>query len=37
MGEGLPAGTVGLPPVVDPGERVLREGLIVAPGRQDPL
>ena len=31
--DGLPAGIVGLPPVVDPGERVLREGLIVAPAR----
>ena len=30
----LPAGTVGLPPVVDPAERVLREGFIVAPARQ---
>lgn len=30
-GDGLPAGTVGLPPVVDPAERVLREGYIVAP------
>ncbi|HEX3554376.1 MAG TPA: DUF429 domain-containing protein [Thermoanaerobaculia bacterium] len=30
----LPAGTVGLPPVVDPAERVLREGFIVAPGRR---
>jgi hypothetical protein len=28
----LPGGTVGLPPVVDRGERVLREGFIVAPG-----
>jgi len=27
----LPAGTVGLPPVVDLAERVLREGFIVAP------
>ncbi len=31
----LPAGTVGLPPVADPAERVLREGFIVAPGRRD--
>ncbi|HSS47662.1 MAG TPA: DUF429 domain-containing protein [Thermoanaerobaculia bacterium] len=29
----LPAGTVGLPPVVDPAERVLREGFIVAPAK----
>src|SRR5262249_44663359 len=29
--DGPPAGTVGLPPVADPGERVLREGYIVAP------
>jgi predicted nuclease with RNAse H fold len=34
--DGLPAGTVGLPPVADPGERVLREGFIVAPGRPTP-
>jgi hypothetical protein len=32
--DGLPAGTVGLPPVVDRDERVLREGFIVAPGRR---
>jgi predicted nuclease with RNAse H fold len=32
----LPAGTVGLPPVADPGERVLREGFIVAPGSPTP-
>ncbi|MBW8877363.1 MAG: DUF429 domain-containing protein [Acidobacteria bacterium] len=30
----LPAGTVGLPPVIDPAERVLREGFIVAPARR---
>jgi hypothetical protein len=30
--DGLPEGTVGLAPVVDEGERVLREGFIVAPG-----
>jgi hypothetical protein len=30
----LPDGTVGLAPVADPGERVLREGFIVAPGRR---
>lgn len=30
--DGLPGGTVGLPPVVDRSERVLREGFIVAPG-----
>ena len=28
----LPDGTVGLAPVVDEGERVLREGFIVSPG-----
>lgn len=32
----VPAGTVGLPPVVDVGERVLREGYIVAPGPLTP-
>jgi predicted nuclease with RNAse H fold len=32
--DGLPAGTVGLPPVVDERDRVLREGFIVAPGRR---
>jgi hypothetical protein len=32
----LPAGTVGLPPVVDLAERVLREGFIVAPARAEP-
>jgi hypothetical protein len=31
--DSLPAGTVGLPPVADVGERVLREGFIVAPGK----
>jgi hypothetical protein len=30
----LPAGTVGLPPVVDLAERVLREGFIVAPAKR---
>src|SRR4029078_512218 len=35
--DGLPAGTIGLPPVADPGERVLREGFIVAPGHQEHL
>jgi predicted nuclease with RNAse H fold len=30
---GLPAGTVGAPPVVDERDRVLREGFIVAPPR----
>ncbi len=30
--DGLPEGTVGLAPVVDEGERVLREGFIVSPG-----
>ena len=34
LDDDLPAGTVGLPPVVDPAERVLREGFIVAPGRR---
>lgn len=29
--DGLPAGTVGDPPLADPGERVLREGFLVAP------
>jgi hypothetical protein len=29
--DGLPGGTVGLPPVVDESERVIREGYIVAP------
>jgi predicted nuclease with RNAse H fold len=32
----LPAGTVGLPPVVDLAERVLREGFIVAPANSLP-
>jgi predicted nuclease with RNAse H fold len=32
--DNLPAGTVGQTPVVDRGERVLREGFIVAPGRR---
>ena len=33
--DGLPEGTVGEPPVADEGERVLREGFIVAPGRRE--
>ena len=32
--DGLPSGTVGLPPVVDEGGRILREGFIVAPARR---
>lgn len=30
--DGIPAGTVGEAPLVDPAERVLREGFIIAPG-----
>jgi hypothetical protein len=35
--DGLPGGTVGLPPVVDEAERVIREGFIVAPARRPSL